>query len=608
MEDPPVAPAMESDTAVAAAAAPSDDPVAEKGKGVRKQQQSPVPPTTTSVTDAVTLASLTQASQLCTQYNLPGLAHLLSQKQGRTREGSTVVLLDSAHESSTEALIPGASAVEAAARRALGSFGMAENVVHEDSKDLSTPFLVHWSKNDLATGTIRIAPEDIDKKTLTTSALRGYRLARANVGYNGVLPTAEDPASVLIYYEVLLHEGPTAHEILQQLPPHCRLGLGLQRKLNHAFQQEELHQQSQAPLEKKARIGNEDSDTEDSAQRPVPSVGGHVRVGWAMRTADVHAPVGYDRWSFGIRSLSGSIIHQSLRQDDWMDVELTTAKPGEADPVGRSDAPDKTKDNPEDDEDSAPFAGPGDILGCGIQLNPPGTASGGPALTGSSSGPQLQAQPPLPSVPNASAPSGSTIADDPQNPNHIRFFLNGTGLGQFVMSKGKREGGEAFSSIPHGTYYPAVSIYLGGKVTANFGPYWIHQPKKLPTKLARKASVQPISSLVSPPMSPEQTVEALQSNPVSKHLFKGMNLGGNGSGGASGGLNSISAADWQKSFLRAAECEARIRCQAYEESLQRHIAWVRKERLARGLSINDLPPPSSSATDKVKKDANAGAP
>jgi hypothetical protein len=42
-----------------------------------------------------------------------------------------------------------------------------------------------------------------------------------------------------------------------------------------------------------------------------------VRLGFANRTADLQAPVGYDKWSYGYRDKGGSKVHQSRRDDAW---------------------------------------------------------------------------------------------------------------------------------------------------------------------------------------------------------------------------------------------------------------------------------------------------
>lgn len=75
--------------------------------------------------------------------------------------------------------------------------------------------------------------------------------------------------------------------------------------------------------------------------------------------------------------------------------------------------------------------------------------------------------------------------------NSVRYFRNGV------------DQGIAYQSVPcRGFYYPAVSLYKGGKVRMNFGPQFIYPPPKLETKQrGQKATCSPISDLK--PMSKE---------------------------------------------------------------------------------------------------------
>ena len=192
----------------------------------------------------------------------------------------------------------------------------------------------------------------------------------------------------------------------------------------------------------------------------LPPVGGegHVRVGWAAVTGELQGPVGYDRWSFGFRDLSGARVHQSKRCDDY----------------------------------GAAFS-PGDVVGCAIFLAPQqivgglstGLGLGGPAglggLGGDADGAGAATAPsPGTAVLAPSAPAASAEADalaaaavaggcPPELArlpavSHVRFYVNGV------------DQGVAYSGIPYRAYYPAASCYGGGRVRANFGPAWLAPP------------------------------------------------------------------------------------------------------------------------------------
>jgi hypothetical protein len=44
---------------------------------------------------------------------------------------------------------------------------------------------------------------------------------------------------------------------------------------------------------------------------------GNVRIGWSARKGELRAPCGYDRWSYSYRDISGSIVHDSMRRDNY---------------------------------------------------------------------------------------------------------------------------------------------------------------------------------------------------------------------------------------------------------------------------------------------------
>lgn len=404
----------------------------------------------TNPLDAVTAAALSTATLHISTAGYHGLATLLAAS------------LQEAHPS----IIPSVELVKQAARKAVND----------------QPVWVHWSKQDMAPqfkvdGTARLS---------LTGALRGYRMARASHGV----------ASGCYYFECFVLPGPSATEILNSLPANARLGPGLREQLQQAVEWEEKHTAAASGGQISSSVltgeeGNRNNKKRKVEDTPPPQVGGHVRIGWSMRTGDLQAPVGYDKWSYGIRDIGGSILHCSQRQDNW---------------GGES------------------FAA-NDVIGCAICFD----------------------------------------VDDDESNNHIRFFKNGDCMGQFVISKGKREGGEAFRNIERGTYYPAVSCYMGGTVRVNFGPHWVYPPKRsrLPTGLK---NLKAISSLCPPPVSPEEAVNNCL--PTAK-LFRKV--------------------EHQQALKDAVQAEAGIQCQAYADFLKNHYAEIRQARSERGLSVADLP-------------------
>lgn len=176
-----------------------------------------------------------------------------------------------------------------------------------------TPPFVHLAKNDSA-------PQlKIEGHFRVKGGMRGYRMARASHGVN----------EGTFYYEIIVHEPPTVQEIAAALPTNVRLGPKLQKQLQDELLR--LHPTTHPHHTTTNTLNNthnnthpstREESTEPKSKKSKPSshttsVGGHLRVGWSMRTADLQAPVGYDKWSFAIRDISGSRIHNSRRHDHW---------------------------------------------------------------------------------------------------------------------------------------------------------------------------------------------------------------------------------------------------------------------------------------------------
>ena len=352
------------------------------------------------------------------------------------------------------------------------------------------PPWVHWSKADMAP---QLKCPDVARCSVTPNVWRGYRMARAS--------QAAESGGGAYYYEVLIQPGPSAKEIAAAMPPSARLGPGFKEQLETALRAEERQQQQQQQQGDENTNHNNNNSGSGSSSNSIPSVGGHVRLGWSMRTGDLQGPVGYDKWSYGIRDQGGSIVHRSQRQDEWGGVEF----------------------------------GPGDVIGCALFL----TTSG-----------------------------GSDDDDEDHGHNHIRFFRNGTCMGHFILAKGKRMGGEAFTDLDEGVYYPAVSLYMGGSIRANFGPHLVYPPKKLPAGLTKQ--LRPLSEVCPVPMTAEEAVRALQTDVLKPYLHH---------------LTS----DQVQALRHAVQVEADMVVRAYETFQQNQLKWVRQEREQRGVLMNDLP-------------------
>jgi len=246
--------------------------------------------------------------------------------------------------------------------------------------------------------------------------------------------------------------------------------------------------------------------------------GGHLRIGWSMRTGELQAPVGYDQWSYAYRDISGSRIHNSQREDSWYGNHM-----------------------------DASFR-PGDVIGLAI------------CLIGNNS--TITTTNTTTSTTTISSSTASTKT------NHIRFFKNGESVGLIIKSKGINIGGEAFDNITAGTYYPAVSAYMGGCCRVNFGPHFVYplRAKALPTGMKILPMCESSPNTIPPPVE-----EAMDKLLREKAIF-----------GKKLDEHFIAA------FKEAARMEATLRYNAYLEHLKRHVDEVRTARLERKLNVSDL--------------------
>lgn len=362
------------------------------------------------------------------------------------------------------------------------------------------PTYVHLSSKDSA-------PQlNLENDKLTVKgAFRGYRMVR---GSHGV-------SAGNWYFEVVVLNPPKVSEVVKALPKNVRLGDALKDGLREGMMREreemrnKMKQMQQQRLQQAmgrstggsdGRPGSSNGGTDankhggenssagdnDEIQRKkkrklddnmtrrlsnnssgnvsTHATGGHLRIGWSMRTGELQAPVGYDRWSYAYRNISGSRIHNSQREDKWGGESFEA----------------------------------GDVIGFAISLVDESANN-----TNSSSN--------IGNVINPAFGNSSTAkAGNAQLTNHIRFFKNGEGQGHFIVSRGVRTGGAAFDNIPKGMYYPAISPYMGGAARVNFGPHFIHPPRGLPSGM----KVKPLSEVCNAPPSPEDVLEMFKKEKV----------------------------------------------------------------------------------------------
>ncbi len=493
----------------------------------------------TRESDKISVASIAAASQLSSAMGWNGLGSLLSLSL-LTNNGNSSSSSSSSRNSKTSSSAASSSEASSGSTKN-GSLPSTDQVMQAAIKAVNdAPPFVHLSKTDSApqlkiTDSVCAVSTDSSANAASRDAsasnneaaaaettstpnasilindrlavkqgegeMRGYRMTRSSHGVT--------PGSGNFYYEVVILQPPKASELVKALPPNVRLGKKLQREMEKALREE-------VEAENEAKLANEtDAEAKNNKPTTTSSFGAHVRLGWSMRTGDLQAPVGYDKWSYGIRDIQGSKIHCSKREDNWGGEDF----------------------------------GPGDVIGCAISMVSDGEAE-------------------------SSTETSNAGADQDQQPkaNHIRFFKNGLPMGEFVITKGKRSGGEAFI-IPDGVYYPAISLYMGATVKVNFGPHFIHPPRKLPTGMTKRKGggvFQPVSDLCKAPLSVEEASAKVVKEQKTLFFRKADNTA------------------QQKRFLELVETEVKIQRDAYQSHRRKHVQDVMEERKKRKLKSDDL--------------------
>uniref|UniRef100_A0A7S3VAV2 SPRY domain-containing protein n=1 Tax=Chaetoceros debilis TaxID=122233 RepID=A0A7S3VAV2_9STRA len=413
--------------------------------------------------------------------------------------------------------------------------------VHLSPKDAAPQLVLEHTSRDPA----------LNDKLTVLGGMRGYRMVRASQGVE----------MGCWYYEALVMDPPPVKDVVKALPNNVRLGDGVREGLRRGLEKEQREEELKLAMgnenENSSNNTNTGEETKKKKRKIDPSskngveqygVGGHLRMGWSMRTGELQAPVGYDRWSYGIRDVSGSRIHNSKREDKWG---------GEG-------------------------FGPGDVVGFAVCLvgkekenTDMGMMSGGGGGGNNGSG-----APPLNHPNSKRNHTASNVSS-----NHIRFFKNGNPMGHFIVSRGVKSGGEAFDRIKAGTYYPAISSYMGGSARVNFGPHFICPPRGLPTGM----KLRPLSDVCPDPMAPQDVLDAFV-----KEKLLGKKLEGE--------------AGLVEAIHKAVLTEATMRHDAFLKHRSDHVEEVRKGRMDRGAGTSDLPPPKPEPVVEAEADVEQPEP
>lgn len=166
-------------------------------------------------------------------------------------------------------------------------------------------------------------------------------------------------------------------------------------------------------------------DGEQTPDRP----GAHTRIGWSQKYGNLQGPCGYDMFSYSWRDSPGSKFHCSKGAEFGLDGY-----------------------------------GPGDVLGLFIEM----------PMTENSVIPTRSKDE------KAVEYKGRVYFEEKDNVDKSKILpCRGSRL---VCFKNGVSQGVMFEDIFEGTYYPAVSLYMGAKVRLNFGPNFAFPPKDLSYK------------------------------------------------------------------------------------------------------------------------------
>lgn len=231
--------------------------------------------------------------------------------------------------------------------------------------------------------------------------------------------------------------------------------------------------------------------------------GGHVRLGWARREANLDTPVGFDAYSYGLRDVSGQKVHLSRPKDfapsndsfcegDVIGLEITLPSLALHRKVVEGSY-NKAVDV-SDDLDLHPAAEAPEIIRDRVPIRYKGVVYF-EQFEYSSVKDLEDLMNPAPSLSNAAVAAKDAAATAPPHPNHPSAALRTLPFSSIKVYKNSKLLGAPFTDLlaflPPASrpaaqqgardglddgmlgYFPAISVFRGGAAEVNFGPdFW----------------------------------------------------------------------------------------------------------------------------------------
>ena len=246
---------------------------ADKNKSpTTSQTQSSEPSRNHATATSAAIAAALDATR-AHQALFPGLATLFFDGSSSNNTSKYTSLIDPIDDALN--FLPSVEAVSNAALKSIDDFPPYVTMNIRDSapqltlEDV-TPNTINDNEKEAAAGSVDFSRTI--RRFVVRGGMRGYRMSRASHGVS----------HGCYYYEAIVLGS--------------KSGVGMKR-----------------PREEGEKNANENEESIEVSDQN----SGHLRIGWSTMLGDLQAPVGYDKYSYGVRDIMGSRIHNKRREDKW---------------------------------------------------------------------------------------------------------------------------------------------------------------------------------------------------------------------------------------------------------------------------------------------------